>query len=132
MNDMCPTLSSKPQKSEKNLKIFIHTGSEIFVSDLKLSPIAHTSEIIYSCRIQIIHNTLKVNEYHWLKKTFVPDLNSFIPGLKYLYRIQNYLSQLIVPRILFILDPPCYQTVLVKFIFSWSKYGTDPSDWSIP
>ena len=39
--------------------------------------------IICSCRIQIICNTLKVCDSHWVKKAFVPGLNLFIPGPKY-------------------------------------------------
>ena len=48
----------------------------------------------------------------------------------YLYRIRNYSSQLIVPRIEFVLDPSCCQTMPVKFICTNTNMGrTQVTDW---
>ena len=55
----------------------------LFIPDPKLSLIVHTKGIVCSYQIQIIHTILIVCDGHWLKKTFVPGPNLFIPGLKY-------------------------------------------------
>ena len=70
-------------KTSKIWKVLFIPDPNLFIPDPRLSLIAHTSETVYSYRIQIIHTTLKACDNHWLKKTFAPYPNLFIPGLKY-------------------------------------------------